>query len=59
MMTSQKSWIDATDKQVLLANIPTDQSQLPERSMQDSLLKGVIPLSSGGKDRLKQVGFTV
>ena len=53
MMHSQKRWIETTDKQAILAKMPSNPSELPERSMKDSLLKGVIPLSNGGKDRLK------
>lgn len=59
MMSAQKTWLESTDRETIMSNVPTDQSQLPIRSMTDSLLKGVIPLSTNGKDRLKWVGSSL
>lgn len=54
MMSAQKAWLDSTDKRVIESGIPAKQSELPTRSMTDSILEGIIPLSSSnGKDRLK------
>ncbi|XP_067948664.1 acyl-coenzyme A thioesterase 9, mitochondrial-like [Watersipora subatra] len=52
MMSSLITWIETTDKEKIMSNMPTEQSQLPTMSMADSLLKGVIPLSISGKERL-------
>ena len=53
MMSAQKAWLYSTDKQQIMAGLPACQSELPERSMRDSMIEGVIPLSTSKKERLQ------
>ena len=53
MMSAQKAWLYGTDKQQIIAGLPANQSELPERSMSDSMIEGVIPLSTSEKERLQ------
>ena len=53
MMSAQKAWLYSTDKQQIMAGFPANQSELPERSMRDSMIEGVIPLSTSEKERLQ------
>ena len=53
MMSAQKAWLYSTDKQQIMAGLPANQSELPERSMRDSMIEGVIPLSTSEKERLQ------
>lgn len=53
MMSAQKKWLYGTDKKEIKSGIPREQSELPERSMTDSTIKGVIPLSTSEKERLQ------
>ena len=53
MMSAQKAWLYSTEKQQIMAGLPASQSELPERSMRDSMIEGVIPLSTSKKERLQ------
>ena len=53
MMSAQKAWLYSTDKQQIIAGLPASQSELPERSMRDSMIEGIIPLSTSKKERLQ------